>query len=241
MIVVKLKNMKKLIVANFKMHSPDIKAWANFKALKGAETVVCPSFPYFALFGGKREFKLGAQDVFWENARSGGAYTGEMSAQMLKDFGAEYVIIGHSERRMLGEGDAVINKKVKTALASGLKVILCVGESKEVRKSGLLASKRFISQQLRAALSEVKKKSIENISVAYEPIWAIGTGLADKPEDAVNMAVFIKKLLFVRVLYGGSVTSKNAGKFLKNKEIDGVLVGGASLDPKEFKKIIEAL
>lgn len=222
------------------MHAPGASAWSNFRAPKGAEVVVCPSFPYLAAFSGKAGFKLGAQDVFWENLRSGGAYTGEISAAMLKDFGAEYVIVGHSERRALGETDYIVNKKLKTALSAGLKVILCVGEAKEVRKRGFAAARGFVRNELRARLSGVKKKFLKNIAVAYEPIWAIGTGLADKPKDAAEVAGFIKKLLPVRVLYGGSVSSKNAEKFLAQKEIDGALVGGASLDPKEFKKIVEA-
>lgn len=221
------------------MHAPNVRAWADFKAPKDAETVICPPFPYLADFN-KRNFRLGAQDVFWENLRSGGTYTGEISAAMLKDFGAEYVIIGHSERRALGETDEIVNKKLKTALAAGLKVIFCVGEPKDVRRKGEGASRQYVRNELRAGLSGVKKSFLKHIFVAYEPIWAIGTGIADKPEDAVNMAIFIKKLLPVRILYGGSVNSKNAGRFLKRKEIDGALVGAASLNPKEFKKIAEA-
>lgn len=231
--------MRKLLVANFKMHAPDIRPWANFKTPKGAEVVVCPAFPYLADFK-KRNFSLGAQDVFWENLRSGGAYTGEVSVAMLKDFGAEYVIVGHSERRALGEKDEVINKKLKTALASGLKVIFCVGEPKEIRRKGISAVKVFVQNELRAGLSGVKKKFLKNIAVAYEPVWAIGTGVADTPKNASEMAGYIKKLLPARVLYGGSVNSGNARKFLAQREIDGALVGGASLDPKEFKKIVEA-
>ncbi len=232
--------MRKLLVANFKMHVPDAGAWRSFRVSKSAEVVVCPPLPYLRDFGQNKNFKLGAQDVFWENVRSGGAYTGEVSVEILKKFGVGYVILGHSERRALGETDEIVNKKVKTALASGLKVILCVGESKETKKKGEVAAKRFISQELRADLSGVKKIFLKNITVAYEPIWAIGTGVPDKPEDAALMSLFIKKLLPVKVLYGGSVNQRNAAKFLKAKELDGALVGTASLNPKEFKKIVEA-
>ncbi|MDO8504865.1 MAG: triose-phosphate isomerase [Candidatus Liptonbacteria bacterium] len=232
--------MKKLLIANFKMHAPSAKAWASFQAPKGAEVVVCPAFPYLISFSGRRGFKLGAQNVFWENLRSGGAYTGEVSASMLRELGAEYVIIGHSERRQLGETDEMVNKKIKTALSAGLKVIFCVGESKETRRKGMRTAENFVRHELSAGLSGVKKNFLDKISVAYEPIWAIGTGVADTPKGADEMAIFIKKLLAVKVLYGGSVNSKNASAFLARKEIDGALVGGASLDPKEFKKIVEA-
>jgi triosephosphate isomerase len=231
--------VRKLLVANFKMNAPDA-AWKNFRVPNSVDAVICPPFPYLKDFSRNRNFKLGAQDVFWENVRSGGAYTGEVSADMLKKLGVEYVILGHSERRKwMGETDEVINKKLHTALASGLKIILCVGESREVKKKGEAAAKRFVSQELRADLSGVKKKFLKNITIAYEPIWAIGTGIPDKPEDAANMACFIKKLLSVRVIYGGSVNSENAARFLNTKEIDGALVGAASLNPKEFKKIAE--
>ena len=232
--------MKKLLVANFKMHAPDARTWTGFRAPKGAEAVICPPFPYLDTFARKKNFRLGAQDVFWENLRSGGAYTGEVSAAMLKDFGVEYVIIGHSERRAFGETDGIINKKMKTALSAGLKIIFCVGESREIRRKGIAAAKIFVRSELRAGLSGVKKKFLKGITIAYEPIWAIGTGNPDTPKSAAEMADYIKKLLPVHILYGGSVNSGNAKRFLVQKEIDGALVGGASLDPKEFKKIVEA-
>lgn len=231
--------MKKLIVANFKMNEPNLKNWSGFKPPKGAEVVICPSFLQLNFFNKiKNGFKLGAQDLFWENLRSGGAYTGEISANMLKNSGVEYVIVGHSERRKwLGESDEIINKKLKTALAGGLKAILCVGEPKEVRKHGLKTAKNFVRGQLKKDLLGIKKSELKNITIAYEPIWAIGTGTPDKPNEAEEMANFIKTLISVKVLYGGSVNSKNSEKFLSHKDIDGALVGGASLDPKEFKKI----
>jgi len=243
---------KKIIVANWKMNIPDLKSWRGFRAPKNTEAVICTPFPYLyhvsRITYHDKNLKLGAQDCFWEEK---GAYTGEVSPTMLKDMGAEYVILGHSERRRwLGETDEMINKKVKAALRAGLKVILCVGEPLAVRRRGLAAAKRFIANQLHKDLTGVKKSlnpqsSILNsrLVVAYEPIWA--TGRADKPEDSAEMAKFIKGLtakiynLKPRILYGGSVNSKNAKKFLEQKEIDGALVGGASLDAGEFDKIVK--
>jgi len=193
-------------------------------------------------------FKLGAQDCFWEEE---GAYTGEVSPGMLKNLGVQYVIIGHSERRRsLGETDEMINKKVLSALRAGLKVILCVGEPLAVRRKGLPAAKRYVANQLRQDLKSVHSTFHvlhSRLVIAYEPIWAIGTGRADKPEEAAAMARFIKNLLLTRyylphtrILYGGSVDGKNAKNFLQYKEVDGALVGGASLKVAEFKKILKA-
>jgi len=241
-------------------------ATAKIPHSKNVDVVVCPPFVYLESLshisasaqGGPA---LGGQDVFWENPS--GAYTGEVSAAMLKSFGVEYVIIGHSERRrLLGETDAVINKKVLTALAAGLKIILCVGEPSEhgltqtahgLTRNTKLA-KKSVANQLKKDLAGIRSapNSIfhipnSSLTIAYEPIWAIGTGIPDKPEDSNSMAVFIKSFLNSkfqipnsRVLYGGSVNAKNAAAFLDQPKIDGALVGGASLDAKNFKKIIEA-
>ncbi len=240
--------MKKFIAANFKMNEPDLKAWAKFKPTSKAEVVIFPSFLHIPMFFGRKDIILGAQDVFWENLRSGGAYTGEISAEMLKKYGVKYVLIGHSERRALGDTNEIVAKKLKTALASGLKVVFCVGESEDIRKKGLTFAKNFVRAQIKSALFGVKKKFLKDITVAYEPIWAIGTGRTDKPADAVEMADFIRLLLPaspaggpVRVIYGGSVTAKNAEKFISLNGIDGALVGGASLDPKEFEKIVDSI
>ena len=221
------------------MHEPDLRAWAKFKPTSKAEVAIFPSFLHIPLFFGRKDISLGAQDVFWENLRSGGAYTGEISAEMLKKYGVKYVLVGHSERRALGDTNEIVGKKLKTALASGLKVILCVGESEDIRKKGITAAKNFVRAELKSALFGVKKKFLKDIIVAYEPLWAIGTGRTDKPSDAAEMANFIRTLLLpARVIYGGSVTAKNAEKFISQKGIDGALVGSASLDPKEFEKII---
>lgn len=242
---------KKIIIANWKMHAPNLRSWRSFRAPRNVDVVICPPFPYLLsvsslVISHKSSVRLGAQDVFWEDK---GAYTGEVSPAMLKNSKGEYVIVGHSERRRwLGETDEMINKKVKAVLRAGLKVILCVGEPLSVRKKGLAAAKKFVADQLRKDLAGIKKSSVishQSSVIAYEPIWAIGTGRSDKPSDTAEMASFIKNLLLVScrlshvpVLYGGSVNSKNIADFVQYKEIDGALVGGASIKVGEFKKIV---
>lgn len=220
--------------------------------IKGA--VIAPPFVFLeSVEKVLKQAELGAQDIFWEEK---GAYTGEISAAMLKNLKVKYVIIGHSERRCLGETDEIINKKLTATIKAGLTPILCVGEPLNIRKKGLLSAKTFIKNQLLKNLKGINLKSLNSkfsilnsrFIVAYEPVWAISTGttgIPAKPEDAVEMHKFIKDLLATRysllakVLYGGSVNSKNAESFLKNPEIDGALVGGASLKPEEFKKIVK--
>ncbi|MFA5099221.1 MAG: triose-phosphate isomerase, partial [Candidatus Paceibacterota bacterium] len=178
--------------------------------------------------------------------------TGEISPDMLKDFGAEYVIVGHSERRKyLNETDELINKKVIAGLNGGLKVILCIGENLAIRRLGIKAVKKFVKNQLQKDLKSITtnyKSQTTNLIIAYEPIWAIGTGKACNPEDALEIIKFIKQALSIKykykvssikVLYGGSVDGKNVADFIKYKDIDGVLVGGASLKPKEVLEIIK--
>ncbi len=222
------------------------------KSLK-AEVVIAPPFPFLA--AAKKVIKraeLGAQDDFWEFK---GARTGEVSPTMLKNSGVKYVIVGHSERRALGETDEMINKKIEATLKAGLKPILCVGEPSERGLTRTLRgftrnyemAKNYIRNQLEKDLKNISnlKRRTSNIIVAYEPIWAIGTGKPDKPEDSLEMIRFIKGILSSKfgvrssiVLYGGSVNSQNARSFLQYKEIDGALVGGASLNAKEFSKIV---
>lgn len=191
----------------------------------------------------KNNVALAAQDVFWE---SGGAFTGEISPLMLKSVGVRSVIVGHSERRRWqNETDEVISKKVKAALDHDLRVILCVGESKEVRDKGLGAAEAYVREQIQKTLLGVNSQE-SNIVIAYEPIWAISPGISDKPEDSARMANFIKQVLRLasgisrpQVLYGGSVTSANAQSFLEYVELDGALVGRASIEAQEFRKIME--
>ncbi|RJP45944.1 triose-phosphate isomerase [Candidatus Parcubacteria bacterium] len=227
--------MKKLLAANWKMN-PDFEDEAVRLARLEDErgVVICPPFPFLGGVGrALKRAALGAQDLFWEK---GGAYTGEVSAIMLKGLGARYVIVGHSERRRLGETDDAVNRKLKAALKAGLRPILCVGEPREARRKGVAAARVHIRRQLRLGLKGIRKR----IVIAYEPIWAIGTGKSDSPRESAAIARFIKTAVRPkpRVLYGGSVASQNARSFLQYKEIDGALVGGASLRGKEFKKII---
>ena len=249
---------KKLIVFNWK--SAPATVGAAIKLAKSVESgipkknapeiVIAPPFLFIEEVGKfVKKAKLGSQDVFWKNPPVGGGhYTGEISLRQEKNLKVKYVIIGHSERRKyLNETDEIINKKVLAALKSGLKVILCVGENLTIRKRGKKTIENFIKSQLQKDLKNIEncKLKIENLVIAYEPIWAIGTGQADTPEDAVEIIKYIKKVIIskykvvkIKTLYGGSIDGKNIKDFLQYKEMDGFLVGGASLKNKEFKKII---
>ena len=240
----------KLIIANWKSN-PETEAEAKDLAQKTDfdGVVIAPPFVFMeAVRDIITKANLGAQNVFWEK---GGAYTGEISPAQLKDLGVTHVIIGHSElRKNAGETDEMINKKILAALEAGLKPILCVGESAEIRKSGIDAAKKFIANQLERDLSGLGQvlsvKGQGSLFIAYEPIWAIGTGNPDSPESAAEMSTFVKSLttnhysLNTTVLYGGSVNGKNADSFLSREEIDGALVGGASLRPDDFAIIVKA-
>ncbi len=241
------------IVANWKMNPESLieaKALLNeivrvLKRTKNLEVVICPPFVYLSELKSKisklKNFKLGAQNCFWEHK---GAFTGEISPLMLKNLGCEYVILGHSERRQyLEEKDIDINKKIKSALESGLKVILCVGETLEQRQFG--EQKKIVKAQLDLdlkSLGTLKFDIQRSVLIAYEPVWAIGTGNFCQPREALEMAEFIKREVGqLKVLYGGSVTSSNAKNYLFQGKIEGLLVGGASLKSKEFIKIIKSL
>jgi triosephosphate isomerase len=229
--------MNKLLVANWKAN-PKTRAEA-LKLARGIDhegVVIAPPFPFLEDVNRViHKAKLGAQDAFWLD----GPYTGEVSVDQLKKLGVKYVILGHSERRKtLNETDAIVNLKLKSAIDEGLIPVLCVGEGYEFRKDPEGAMK-FINAQLRLDLFGIH--DFKRLIVAYEPIWAIGTGLSDSPEHASNIAKAIKGWVGkVPVLYGGSVNGSNAGKFLSLPEISGALVGGASLKPAEFKKIVKA-
>lgn len=211
------------------------------------DMVIAP--PFTALYAARQAmgptsaFALAGQNLFWEEK---GAYTGEISAPMLKEVGCHYVIIGHSERRQwFGDRDQDIKKKVGSALRHELKPILCVGESLADRERG--ESTAVVTEQLRQDLDGLSKEQIAMIAVAYEPVWAIGTGQAASPVQAVEIHTIVRQTIAshwghdagkrMRVLYGGSVTPENAGDFLESPEIDGVLVGGACLDPACFATI----
>ncbi len=241
---------KLFIIANWKMNpSAKKKAEVLFnnikkktKSLKNIEVIICPPFIYLEqLVDSTKKINLGAQDCHWENT---GAYTGEVSAKMLKGLGCEYVIIGHSERRnYFKETNEMINKKLLGAFKNNLKPILCVGEKQDQEMGDV------VKNQLIRALNKVGRTRIKDLIIAYEPVWAIGTGKSCKPNDAMQASLFIKKILTKNysrriaentpILYGGSVKSDNADLYIKQAEMDGVLVGGASLDADQFSKIIK--
>ena len=185
-------------------------------------------------------YQLGAQDMYWEDK---GAFTGEVSGPMLKEPGCQFVIIGHSERRQyFGEQDQWTNKKVQAALRHGLRPLLCVGESLADREAGL--TEAVVTRQIRDGLAGLQREQIDHVLIAYEPVWAIGTGRAATPEQAVAVHQTIRATIgkswsgqtaqVVRILYGGSITPQNIAGFLTSPEIDGALVGGACLDPTSF-------
>ncbi len=194
----------------------------------------------------KSPIKLAAQNCHYEDD---GAYTGEISASMLKAVGCEYVIIGHSERRQyFGETDEIINKKVKRVLLEGLQAILCVGETLDEREAGI--TQKVVERQVRSALKNVSESEMHRVTIAYEPVWAIGTGKTAKPEQAEEVHCFIRALIAslyspavaenLLIQYGGSVKGSNAKELFQMPNIDGALVGGASLKVEEFYQIIQS-
>jgi triosephosphate isomerase (TIM) len=232
--------MKNLIAANWKLN-PITKEEAKniFNGIKAgkkgvkSEVLVCPPFVYLPLLKGST---LGAQNVSYEDK---GAYTGEISAGMLTDLKVKYVIIGHSERRKyFGETDETVNKKIKKALAAGLKVIFCIGETAEERDAG--KKNEVLERQIKNGIMGIE--NIKDINIAYEPVWAIGTGNNCSVEETKESVNFIRKLVKAktRILYGGSVKSENSGAYIKEAGANGLLVGGASLNPEEFIKIVKS-
>lgn len=210
-----------------------------------SEIIICVPFTdlfYAISFCQGTNIHVGAQNVFYEDS---GAYTGEVSAQMLKCINTEYVIIGHSERRKyFAETDEIVNKKVHKAIENGLKPIICVGETLEEREQGKAIEK--ITSQISEALKGLTKENLENIIIAYEPIWAIGTGKTATKEDANEAIKAIRSKINeqfgtddITILYGGSVKPENANELFQMSDIDGALVGGASLKASSFKAIID--
>ncbi len=217
------------------------------KDITDREILLCPPFTSLHRAGELLKgtnVKLGAQNCYYEKK---GAFTGEISVDMIKELGCEYVIIGHSERRhIFGEDDELINKKLTAVLEAGLRPILCVGEKLEDRNAGMTF--KVVETQLKIGLTGLEDY-LDKIDIAYEPVWAIGTGVPATPEDAREVHKFIKDLLkgmnsrsaeMTRVLYGGSVKPDNAKDFMKYEEIDGLLVGTASLDPVSFSEIVNS-
>lgn len=246
-----------IIAGNWKMHTTLAEASVLVEGLKKAlaatttnrQVVVCPPFTGLSTVTdlvADTDIAVGAQNMYFEEK---GAFTGEVSPVMLSDIGCEYVILGHSERRQyFGETDETVNKKIKTALRFAMTPIVCVGESLEQREAD--ETEAFITTQIDAGLAGLTADEVKTIVIAYEPIWAIGTGRTATSAQAEEVCAFIRKriaTLFgadaadcVRVLYGGSVKGSNAAELLAEADIDGALVGGASLKADDFMAIITA-
>jgi len=213
-----------------------------------SEVVVCAPFPYLSQVENliaDSEVKLGAQNL---NTNSSGAFTGEVSANMIKDFGANHVIVGHSERRSLyGETNALVAEKAKAALENDLTPLLCVGESLEQREAG--KTETVVAEQINTVIELVGISAFRNIIIAYEPVWAIGTGKTASPEQAQAIHLFIRGLLgesnvsiaqSTPILYGGSMNAGNANELISCADIDGGLIGGAALKAEDFLQICKA-
>lgn len=249
-----VKKDNKIVVGNWKMNPPSLKEATklfsgvikNLPSLKKTEVIVCPPFLYLEqLKKISKRIILGAQDASFEEK---GAFTGEVSAEMLYNTGVRYVILGHSERRTLVETNELVNKKIKASLSAGLVPILCVGESVRDESHSYF---NLVKTQLEKCLSDVNKNLISKVIIAYEPVWAISSTINQQdatPADCLEMVIFIRKILsdklgvkakMPRILYGGSVDDKDVEGFLKDGGVDGVLVGRASLDVEKFSNIIK--
>jgi len=248
---------KKFVAGNWKMNmtSSEVAPYLEIfrRETEHVDTVDITLIPPFTalaktseILDGTQRIRLGAQNMSPELK---GAYTGEISATMLRDLYVRFVLVGHSERRRLfGETDEIARRKIITALATEIRPILCIGETLEERQAGQENS--VLEGQLQGALAGLTKDQLDEIIVAYEPVWAIGTGLNATPEQAQSAHRFIRDYLAKtwgpevssrsRILYGGSVTAENARKLLSQPDIDGALVGGASLDPRAFAEIVSA-
>lgn len=246
------KKTKNLIVGNWKMNPETVseakKIVNTIKRgllnIKKTEIVICPPFVYLdslKSFSGKKT-SLGTQDIFHENS---GSFTSQISPNQVKQFDVVYSIVGHSEKRKLGDTDEIVNKKVINALNSGLKVIICIGEEKRDHSGEYLS---FIKKQIFLALKDVSKKDIENIVIAYEPIWAIGAKEPMNTSEIHEMSIFIRKILReiygilgddIKILYGGSVFLENAKSIMVDGFVHGLLIGRESLNAKNFLELIK--
>jgi triosephosphate isomerase len=247
-----------LIVGNWKLHSNHLEAIQMIQKLSyrldhddydRVEVVVAPPFTalrsvQIVIEQDHLRIGLGAQNAFWEDT---GAYTGEVSAPMLAKLAVRHVIVGHSERRQFfGETDETVNKRTKAVLAAGMHPIVCVGETLEEREGG--RAEEVVVTQVKGALARLDSEAIGSLSVAYEPVWAIGTGRTALPDDAGLICEIIRETVrdltdsevaeSVRILYGGSVNPGNIKDFMAKRNVDGGLVGGASLDPDKFAAIV---
>ncbi len=252
----KKESRKVIIAGNWKMNmTPSAAREAVTKTAEltagknGCEVVLC--VPFVDICAAKKaaegtNVKIGAQNVHFEKK---GAFTGEISADMLVECGIEYVIVGHSERRQyFGETDETVNKRAKAALDAGLKVILCLGEVLAERQSGI--TEEIVSMQTKLDLAGIPEEQIGNVIIAYEPVWAIGTGLTATPDQAEEVCAIIRKVVAglygekvadgMTIQYGGSMNDGNAAELLAKVDVDGGLIGGASLVPEKFSKIVDA-
>ncbi len=251
-----IRNTKRqLIVANWKCNPSALREAERLFAVikkaapryKNVDVIICPPSVFLFSFSikGKSSFKLGIQDIFWEDT---GAYTGAIGPRMARSVGASYAIIGHSERReRLGETNEMTQAKMEAALAAGLRAILCVGEKSREGDAAEYAA--FVKEEVQIGLRGITKQALKNVIIAYEPIWAVGSDEADVPERTLEMALYIRKIIAdmydrsiaqaFPVLYGGSANAANARAFLRDGGVDGLLLGRASLNAKEFGKIVE--
>ena len=248
---------KKIVAANWKMNMTQAESARFVQSLlldlgdiTDVEVVIVPPFTALAkvmeALGASQSIKVGAQNMHWE---PNGAFTGEISAALLRDLLVRYVVLGHSERRtFFGETDEIVNRKVRAAHEATLRPIVCVGETLEQRDKGNV--KKILSIQLRGSLKDLNEKELQETIIAYEPVWAIGTGRNATPQQAQEAHAFIRHTLHeisdestadrIRIQYGGSVKPENARDLMTQSDIDGALVGGASLDPRSFAQIVKA-
>ena len=249
---------KKIVAANWKMNMTQAESARFVEAfllrdvgeITDVEVVIVPPFTAIAkvveALGRAQNIKVGAQNMYWEQ---NGPFTGEISAALLRDLFVHYVVLGHSERRTLfGETDEIVNRKVRAAHAAALRPIVCIGETLEQRDKGNV--EKILAIQLRGSLAGLTPKELQETVIAYEPIWAIGTGRNATPEQAQEAHAFVRHTLremaddvaadCVRIQYGGSVKPENARELMSQPDIDGALVGGASLDPRSFAQIVKA-
>lgn len=248
---------KKIIAANWKMNMTQAEAEAfvptflrEIGELDEVEIVIIPPFTALAkvseLLSPTSNVKLGAQNMHWER---GGAFTGEISPALLRDLFVRYVVLGHSERRALfGETDEIVNRKLRAAHEAVLRPIVCIGETLEQRERGEV--EKVLGSQLRGSLANLDAKDLVETVIAYEPVWAIGTGKTASADQAQEAHAFVRNTLReisddvtaqrIRIQYGGSVKPDNARSLMSQRDIDGALVGGASLDPRSFAQIVRA-
>ncbi len=243
---------QKIIIANWKMNPISFIEADNListikKGLKKKEDmriIICPPSIFISKIKKNKSFELGIQNIFWEDK---GAYTGEISSKIAKNFGVDYAIIGHSERRKyFKETDEIVNVKMKSVLKNGLSPILCIGETLKEKNQDLASD--VIITQLEKAFTDINKSKVLNIIVAYEPIWAIGSGIVPSTDEIMSAVLLIRKIISklydrptaekVSILYGGSVNSQNALDFVDKTRADGLLIGSVSLNGSEFVRIV---